>query len=224
MNKQLSGQVRVWDLPLRLFHWSLVILVGVSIYTGLVGGFVEMDYHMLSGYAILTLIIFRIAWGFAGSEHSRFSSFVKPARIVPYLRSLPGPGHKPHAGHNPLGALSVLAMLLALLVQALTGLFANDDILLEGPLYHLVSEDMSDRLTSIHHYNTWVIYCLLGLHGLAILYYEIVKGERLALPMITGRKRLEGAGTRPGPARELAVAAVILAAAAAATWYLVNRV
>lgn len=223
MNNQSSASVRVWDLPLRLFHWSLVILVGLSIYTGLSGGFEEMDYHMLSGYGILTLITFRIAWGFAGSEYSRFRSFVRPGDLVPYAGSLLGGRHEPEAGHNPLGALSIFAMLAALLVQAVTGLFATDDIMLEGPLYHLVSEDLSDWLTSIHHYNTWVIYSLLGLHGLAIVFYEAVKGERLLLPMITGRKKLAGVQTEPGPLQEVSIATAILIAAGGAIWYLINR-
>lgn len=214
---------RIWDLPLRLFHWTLVVLVGISIYTGEVGGFELMDYHQLAGYAVLTLLGFRILWGFAGSTWSRFASFVKPTAILPYLRSLVAGTGQAYPGHNPLGGLSVLAMLLALLTQAGTGLFANDDIMVEGPLVHWVSEATSDLLTRVHHYNSKLIYVLLGLHLLAIAAYELLKKERLILPMITGKKAVLTGGQAPRPLREAVTALLLLAASAAATYYLVNH-
>ncbi len=219
-----NDSTRIWDIPVRLFHWTLVGVVAFSIYTGLNGGFNEMDWHMTSGYCVLGLITFRIMWGFAGSTYSRFSSFIKPTRVVPYATSLFAGDHQPHAGHNPLGALSVIAILLALLVQAGTGLFSNDDIMLEGPLFHLVSKDLSDQLTTIHHYNTWVIYGLIGLHVAAILFYEIVKRERLILAMITGRKRIEGVEVTPNPLKEIIVALILGAIAGGAIYYLINHV
>lgn len=176
----------VWDLPTRLFHWSLVILLGISFYTGFTGGFVEMDYHMYSGYAILALVLFRILWGFVGSEHSRFARFLRGrAGIAAYLRSLRS-GSEPHIGHNPLGALSVMAMLIALLVQVGTGLFANDDILLEGPLAHLVTYETSRQLTAIHETNRWIVVGLIALHLLAVTYYQVARKHNIIQPMITG--------------------------------------
>ncbi len=156
-------QVRVWDPATRLFHWSLVGLIVVNLYTGNVGGLREMDLHMLSGYAILALVAFRVIWGLVGSRHSRFAAFVRgPRATVSYLRSfLRGP-YRAAVGHNPLGGWSVIAMLTSLLVQAVTGLFANDDILTEGPLADSVSKATSNTLTGIHQLNAWVLYGLIA--------------------------------------------------------------
>ena len=99
----LTVRERVWDLPLRLFHWALVTLVIFSLYTGIKGGFREMDYHMISGYAILTLVIFRILWGFIGSKHSKFKSFITLRKLVPYTRQILNSESQTFQGHNPLG-------------------------------------------------------------------------------------------------------------------------
>ena len=177
----------VWDLPTRVFHWTLVVLVGVSFTTGLMGGFNIMDYHMLSGYGILSLVIFRILWGVIGNDQARFSSFVKgPKTTIAYAKQLLKKHQQPSTGHNPLGALSVLAMLAVLLIQAGSGLFANDDILLEGPLAHLVSDRTSSQLTSIHETVPWIIAGLVILHLAALAYHVIIRGENLLLPMLTG--------------------------------------
>ncbi len=225
---------RVWDLPVRLFHWVLVGLIAVSIYTGENGGFNEMDYHMLSGYAILALVLFRIGWGLLGTRHARFSDFVRPTEVVPYLRSLVTDGkdasNTQYSGHNPLGGLSVIAILLVLATQAGTGLFANDDIFLEGPLTHLVDDDMSDQLTSIHHLSAKILYGLIGLHIAAIIFYELVKRQRLILAMITGKKTLpelesaETNDTEGGLVKEIATGTILMAAAASGVYYLINYV
>ena len=189
-----NKNLRVWDLPIRLFHWTLTILVTVSIYTGLKGGFQEMDYHMLSGYAILALLFFRVCWGVIGSNTARFSQFIAIRKIVPYTRQLLGrdsSSGKTTIGHNPLGALSVIALLTVLFIQATTGLFSDDDIMTEGPLTHLVSEEVGDQLTAIHHLNSRLLYGLVGLHLVAIFFYEIYRRDRLITPMINGRKSLE---------------------------------
>ena len=177
----------VWDLPTRVFHWTLVVLVGVSFTTGLMGGFNIMDYHTLSGYGILSLVIFRILWGVIGNYHARFTSFVKgPRTTIDYAKQLLANHQQPSTGHNPLGALSILTMLAVLLIQAGSGLFANDDILLEGPLVHLVSDRISGQLTSIHETVPWIIAGLVILHLSALAYHVIVRGENLLLPMLTG--------------------------------------
>ena len=225
-----TDKVRVWDLPVRLFHWLLFVLVTISLYTGFTGGFYEMDYHMLSGYGILGLVLFRIGWGFFGSTYSRFSSLVRPGEILPYLRDLKHGVHKPAAGHNPLGGLSVIAMLLVLALQATTGMFANDDIMLEGPLVHLVSDETSDQLTSIHHYNKWLLLVLLTLHILAIAFYEIIKKERLILPMISGRKEAvivadgkPSLAKEPSLVKEVGAAICVGLIAAGITYYIVTQ-
>jgi len=184
------GPVCVWDLPTRLFHWTLAILVVFSFITGKLGGNL-MEWHLRSGYTILTLVLFRVLWGLAGARHALFANFVRgPVEIARYVRALASGTSAAYAGHNPLGALSVLAMLAALLVQTSTGLFANDDIATEGPLAKLVSDSMSDRLTSVHKINETVILGLVLLHLAAIAYYYFVKRDDLVLPMITGDKTI----------------------------------
>ena len=133
---------RVWDLPVRLFHWCLVILIAISIYTGENGGFNEMDYHMLSGYAVLALILFRIIWGFVGSRHARFSDFVRPTKVAAYTRSLFNrEKDETNPGHNPLGGLSVVAILLVLLIQGLQCRLLRKLINIIGRLYFIKKLD-----------------------------------------------------------------------------------
>jgi cytochrome b len=183
-----SYRIHVWDLPTRVFHWSLVLLVVVSFVTGKLGGTL-MPYHEFSGVTILVLVLFRFLWGFWGGTQSRFAAFVKgPRTVAAYARTLLGKGHAPHLGHNPLGAWSILALLTVLSIQAATGLFANDDIFTEGPLYHLVSKSTSDWLTHIHRINQNILLGLVLLHIGAIVFYGVVKHENLVGPMITGRK------------------------------------
>jgi cytochrome b len=218
-----APRTRIWDLPTRLFHWALVVLVVFSVVTAKVGGN-WIDWHMRSGYTILALLLFRILWGFAGARYARFAAFVRgPAAIVEYVRRLRAGRAATHAGHNPLGALSVLAMLAALLVQASTGLFANDAIASEGPLAKFVSGATSDFATRIHKLNQYLIFALIALHLAAVAYYHFAKRENLVLPMLTGDK--------PGRIGEPAVddlalrlrAAALFALAAGAVALLVTR-
>jgi len=185
---QGSRPILVWDLPTRLFHWLLVALVTASFASGKIGGN-AMWYHERCGEAILALLIFRLVWGFIGSTPSRFRTFLAgPSTVVRYALTLfrREPDH--HLSHNPLGGWSVVAMLLVLLVQAGTGLFANDDIATEGPLYKWVSKAASDRLTSIHRLNHDVIIILVAVHIAAVLFHLLYKKENLIKTMITGIK------------------------------------
>jgi cytochrome b len=179
-------QIRVWDLPTRLFHWLVVIFVVVSFTTGMVGGN-WMSYHLKSGYVIFTLLLFRLGWGFWGGRHSRFASFVRgPAAVIRYAKTLRHKDTPKILGHNPMGAWSVMAMLAALCVQVGTGLFANDDIATQGPLFVWVSKSTSDWLTGIHLFNKGVILFLVVLHLSAVFYYLLIKHDNLILPMVTG--------------------------------------
>lgn len=206
-------RVLVWDLPTRIFHWLLVLLVAVSFVTGKLGGTV-MQYHEWSGVTILVLILFRVLWGFFGGTPSRFATFVRgPRKVFDYARSLVGKGHEPYLGHNPMGAWSIIAMLTVLSIQVGTGLFANDDILTEGPLFHLVGKETSDWLTGIHLINQNILIALIALHLGAILFYLVVKHDNLILPMITGRKQWhEPASGADGHTAKAAILAVVLAA------------
>ena len=216
-------KIRIWDIPTRLFHWSLVVLLSVSFYTGLSGGFVEMDYHMLSGYCILSLVLFRILWGFFGGYYARFTTFVKgPTRVIQHAVSLLKK-EPPYPGHNPMGALSIVAILLALLLQASTGLFANDDIMLEGPLTHLVSYDTSRMMTRIHKTNIWIIGGLAGLHIAAILFYQFYKKDRLIAAMFSGKKMLNDVEQHQvSLVRELLLASAVLTLCASTVYAIVN--
>ena len=189
---QVGPRTRVWDLPTRLFHWTLAALVIFSVVTIKLGGN-WMEWHFRSGYAILTLLLFRLVWGFAGSRYARFASFVRgPRAVADYLRGRLSHG----AGHNPLGALSVLAMLALLLSQTGTGLFANDGSYTEGPLTKFISGSLSNLLTSVHKASEYALYGLVGLHVAAIVYYAVARRERLVPAMVTGNQPVDAPAAR----------------------------
>ncbi len=144
-----------------------------------------IQWHAYCGYAALALILFRVIWGFVGSWHARFANFIpSPSKLIAFLRGQVDGG----LGHNPLGALSVIALLTVILIQALTGLFADDDIFFQGPFAKYVSNNTVALLTSIHRFNQYLIFALVGLHIAAISYYYFVKRENLVRPMVTGDK------------------------------------
>jgi cytochrome b len=206
-NNVQSTKILVWDLPTRLFHWLLFLGVVVSFVTGNIGGN-SMEKHMLSGYAILALLLFRLAWGFVGSPSSRFSSFIKgPTTVGVYAANLFKKDEKPFLGHNPLGGWSILSMLLFLFVQVGSGLFASDDVLTQGPLYAGVSQETSRLLTGIHLINRYALVAIIAVHIFAILFHYFYKGENLLRSMITGMKMGQGtAEIHPG--RNLTAAAI----------------
>lgn len=222
--------VRVWDLPLRLFHWMLVLAVTGSLITGQFSsdlGLWAAEWHKLFGYAVLVLLLFRLSWGFAGGTYARFGSFVRgPRAVIGYLGELTG--RRParlRLGHNPLGGWSTIAMLLCLAVQAGSGLFLSDeDLGLEGPLSKYVGGAMAERLSTLHEANFVLLLFLIGLHLSAIAFYLFAKRENLVKPMITGFRQLpsapENAAARGGHGL---LALVLLACSAAIVWYIANR-
>lgn len=207
---------RLWDLPTRVFHWALVLCVAGSFVTVNIGGN-AMVWHGRIGVAVVGLLSFRIVWGFVGSTYARFAQFVRgPAAIKAYLQ-----GRWQGAGHNPLGALSVLALLGTLLLLVATGLFANDDIAFEGPLYALVGKEFSDRVVGIHRLIEPLIILLVLAHLGAIFYYVRFRKEVLIRPMISGWKDGAAETARGGGIVALGVAlAVAIAAmyAASGVW------
>ena len=215
---------RVWDLPVRLMHWGLVLAVaGAWLTRELEGDW--FAWHVRCGYAVLLLAATRIVWGFVGTRHARFGDFVRgPRAILAYLRAKPGDEVARTAGHNPLGALMILALLGMLLAQAVLGLFANDEALEVGPLYGYVSDDTSDLLTGLHERLFDVLAVAVAVHVAAALFYLFVRREDLILPMITGRKpgRLLPPGAADvGPSRTL-LAVGIAAALGALLWWVVR--
>ncbi len=217
----LRLSMRVWDLPTRLFHWVLVALIATSYVT------IKMDeirYHLLSGYAILTLLLFRIAWGFVGSDTSRFGRFMKsPVAAFRHLAAFPKRTPDEEIGHNAAGGWAVLAMLAVIAAQVGTGLFSNDDGVTEGPLAHFVSKESSDLLSKLHSLNFNLLLGLMGLHVVAIAAYALIKRHNLLRPMITGRKRLPGNTRQPRMASSL-LALALAVLAGCLVWVLATRV
>ena len=213
-------RIRVWDLPTRLFHWSLALLVVFSFVTGRLGGN-WMAWHLKSGYAILALVLFRIAWGFAGSDSARFASFLRGPRVaLDYARELRAGRHPFTPGHNPLGGWMVAAMLLAVALQAATGLFSDDEIATQGPLAVKVSDATVSRMSAIHSGWEWAIVALVAVHVAAIATYRWRWNRRLVGPMLHGW--MEGSAGIAGPRlRPAWLALALLAVAAAAVYVLV---
>ena len=228
----------VWDIFVRLFHWTLVASILFAWWSGTTGGYVNetfnlaglsfslkfdvMTWHMYAGYTVLTLVLFRLMWGFTGSHYARFSQFVRsPFATLRYTGQMLK-GQDPHyLGHNPLGGWMVLLLLLLAVAQAGTGLFANDEIFIEGPLANLVSSGMSVEITRWHRRLFDFLLIAIGLHLLGVFYHQLFKREKLVQAMLHGRK--------PAPADSpsipfapflLGVALVLIAAAI--VWALIN--
>ena len=217
----LRLSMRVWDAPTRLFHWAVVILIAIS-YASI--HFDRIDLHLLSGYTMLALLLFRLAWGFVGSETSRFRQFLRsPIEGLRHLTQFGRREDDDQVGHNAAGGWMVLILLGDIAVQVGLGLFSNDDVFTEGPLAHFVSKTTSDRLTALHGKNFTVLLCLIALHVLAVIAYAVVKRQNLLRPMITGRKRLPGATRQPRMASPL-LALLLLVLSACLVWVLATRV
>ncbi len=185
---------RLWDLPLRLFHWALVAAVTTAWVTAQVGG-EWMKVHGAAGIAVVGLVAFRLVWGLLGPRTARFASFAPtPRGIVAYLK-----GRWQGVGHNPLGALSVFALLALLAFQATSGLFANDDIAFTGPFAAQVDEALSARLTGWHHLVADALLWLVGLHVVAIAAYAVFKRTNLVRPMVTGWQQAKPGQPVPPP-------------------------
>jgi cytochrome b len=206
----MSVAIQVWDLPLRLFHWSLVLAVLAEIVTGELGGSL-IDWHGRIGIFILGLLVFRVVWGFIGSTNARFGHFFPtPAKISAYLK-----GQWQGQGHNPLGAISVFALLGVLAVLVGTGLFANDDIAYYAPLFNFVDKSVSDKLTALHEWAFNILAGLLVLHIAAIIFYATVKKHNLVIPMLTGKAVVpdaQASDVRPAGILRLVIALVIAGA------------
>jgi cytochrome b len=181
-------RVKVWDLPVRITHWLLVLaFVGAYVTNRL--GVAYFKYHEWFGYTVIVLVVFRIFWGLWGTFHARFSNFLKsPVATWRYTAELLRQRDKPSLGHNPLGALMVLLLLLTLLIQAVTGLFANDEIFNAGALYGYVSNDVSLTLTALHKELFYWIAAAVAVHILAVLVHVFLKNENLVSAMFTGYK------------------------------------
>jgi cytochrome b len=216
----MASRIPVWDAPLRLFHWALAALVVFSYATGKIGGS-WLEWHMRSGYTILALLGFRLAWGIVGSETARFTWFLRgPRATLSYARGLMSRKGPVAPGHNPTGGWMIVLMLAILAVQATSGLFADDEIATQGPLAVKVSNAFVAKMSALHSYNQWLVAVLVALHVAAIAFYQGYLKADLIGPMVHGR-----AGMRaPQGAPKLApgwLGALLFAAACAAVYYLV---
>lgn len=211
--------VKLWDLPVRLVHWSFVALLPGLWYTAENG---DMETHLKLGMVTLILVVFRILWGLVGTSSARFSHFIRgPITIGRYLRGLFSKEGEPIVGHNPLGAISVVALLLLLGGQILLGLVAQDtDGLFSGPLNYLVEYDTAERARELHELGFNVILAVVVLHVAAVAFYLAVKRDNLVGPMITGRKHYTAPVAAPTrvPAWRVAVCLVIAWAIGGWVW------
>ncbi len=215
-----SDTIRVWDLPTRLFHWLLVGCIIGSVVTSQIGGN-AMVWHFRFGFAIASLLLFRLVWGLIGGRWSRFASFLYSPRTV--LRYLKGQGAPEHAiGHNPLGAASVFAMLVILVAQVSTGVVSDDEIAAFGPFAKFVSSNTVSLATTYHKsYGKFMLIALIALHLLAIAYYYFAKRDNLVRPMLAGDKTVTTGplpGSRDDAVSRLAAAMVLVACSGLVTW------
>jgi cytochrome b len=206
--------VAVWDLPTRLFHWALAGLIGFSWWTADQD---EIELHLYSGYAVTTLLLFRLLWGLFGSSTARFRNFVRgPAAVLGYVRDMRG---WRAIGHSPLGALSVVALLALCLAQVGTGLFnADNDGLYEGPLARLASEDLVDTAHDLHEILFNVLLAFIALHVAAVLFYRLFLGKRLVGAMISGRAVVDPDTEPMRPARGWLAIVCLLGALGLTRW------
>lgn len=173
----------VWDLPTRLIHWCFPVGIGFLWWTGETG---RMEWHSYGGYTLIVLVTTRFMWGFVGSFHSRFAHFVRsPNSVLAYLKAAPE-AEAPSVGHNPLGAYSVLALLFAVLVQGLSGMFSIDDVAFDGPLAYSFGGEYIDLALQWHDIGWVVLQALIALHLCAIAWYQFKKRRPVVQTMWFG--------------------------------------
>ncbi len=204
-DRDAAGATPLWDIPTRLFHWSLVVLIPAAWCTA---EFQYYDAHEWIGISVLALVLFRVIWGFVGSRHSRWADFlVGWRRVLAYVReAAPAP-----TGHNPLGGWSVVAMLAVLLAQSASGLFNSDDIMYTGPLYYAVPSGLRDVMGSVHDAGFNLLLGLVALHIGAVLWHQLRRGEQLIQAMVRGRA--QGREGRAAPRSSLLALGIALALA-----------
>lgn len=218
-----TAEVRVWDLPTRLFHWTLASCVLGSVVSAKIGGN-AMDWHFRFGYAVFALLLFRLLWGVLGGRWSRFASFVfAPSTLWRYLRGRARPGERLDVGHSPTGALSVFALLAVLAAQVATGLVADDEIFHLGPLNPLVDGATALQATAWHKsWGQWLILGLVGLHLVAIAWFTLA-GRGLVGAMLGGDKALPpGTPASRDDTRSRGLALLLLALCAGVVAWVIN--
>lgn len=213
-------KILVWDKHTRLFHWCLVIFVAFSLVTGLINDMDTMEYHMVSGYVLLALLLFRVMTGFLGGDYGNFSKFpLKPGEVIAYLK---GEGH--YYGHNPIGSLMILAFFIVILTQILSGFMTSDDVFLEGPWVAFVDEEWVSWAGRIHSVNYYLLLFLISCHVLAVSYYQKFKHHDLIPPMFTGMKNVDNRIDDQEAATVMSLRRLLITflVACGLSWYLVT--
>ena len=217
----MKSKLLVWDFPVRLFHWLLVIALLAAWYTS-DGERNLIDIHLQVGYFILGLIIFRIIWGVVGTQYAKFSQFVPSKQVLAsYLKSSQQNKRYSTVGHNPLGALMVVLMLTLILSQAISGLFMNDDVFTTGPYYASVSSSVQKTMSFIHHNVFDVILVVSAIHIIAVFYYLIAKKINLIVPMLTGYKVTDSNQNSGIKSSKLVIAIIVITLVALFIYWLV---
>jgi len=220
---QKSNVINVWDLPVRIFHWSLVLLFIAAYVTNALGPN-YFKYHLWCGYAVIVLVGFRIVWGLVGTYHARFINFIRsPVTTIKYAVDTLQNKEKHYAGHNPLGAIMVVVLLLTILIQALTGLFTNDEIINVGPLYAYISDELSLKLTSLHRHLFYWILGAVVLHIIAVLVHVFFKRDNILKAMFTGKKSATGIEEKSISSSRIWLAVIIvIVLALVLTWVVIH--
>lgn len=207
----------IWDWPVRLFHWSIVLLLAASWGTAELG---LMELHHYSGYAVATLVLFRLAWGVVGPRYTRFTSFVAgPRRVLRYLRSWAGGDAPAPAGHTPAGGWMILCLLALLVAQVATGMLNSHDGLDAGPWYWAAAGPLREFANRWHARLFDLLLVFSAVHVIAVLLHRLQPGVDLVVPMFTGRKRTAEPAI---PGSRLPLACLLLLAAGAAVWLIVR--
>lgn len=195
----------VWDIPTRLFHWLLVACILAQYLTAEV--FDAIDWHFKIGYFTLGLILFRLIWGFVGTTYARFGQFLKgPGKVLSYAKTVTDANSPEHAGHNPMGGWMVIALLVLVALQGISGLFIGDDIINNGPYYDAVAEATRDTMNAIHHTAFNILLAAIALHIAAVIFYARFKKQLLVPAMLHGKK----ATNEPGISSSRLILALIL--------------
>lgn len=211
----MNKQHLIWDLPLRIFHWTFAATI-IGCWGTHELGSDYIDWHMRLGYIAMSLVLFRFFWGFVGTKHSQFKHFlVGPQGIISYLKS----GKSTSVGHNPLGSLMVVGMLLLVLIQSTSGLFVDDEIFTTGPYFNALGDLVDDVMNTIHHNAFDIIGIAVAVHIIAIIFYQKVKKQNLVKPMITGYKSSEDVDESEAIVGSRVALAVIIAITCAAFVY-----
>jgi cytochrome b len=213
------SSIKVWDLPSRLCHVLLATSI-LGAYGTVEWSWLDMQWHFYFGYSTLVLVVFRVLWGLWGSEHARFGQFLKGlGAVIAYVKKLLSKDSTQTTGHSAVGGWAVVVLLIASFAQAFSGLFNSDDIENFGPLYDKVNADWVDQVGDFHESFYNVLLILIGVHVIAALLYWLVKKQNLILPMITGRKQIDGVDAVQKP---IALALFTLGLSGALVWALIR--